>query len=162
MTIKEIFDAMSYGPAPEGNAEALAWIAGHGGAFGHFIDGPSRRPSRDFETRNPATGAVLATVSQGTAAAVDRAVAAAARAFPRWSKTPGHQRARVLYALGRLVQKHSRLLAVLETMDNGKPIREARDIDIPLVARHFGYHAGLAQLLEAERPGWPPLASAAR
>ena len=157
MTIKEIFDAMSYGPAPEGNAEALAWIAGHGGAFGHFIDGAFTAPEPGFETRNPATGAVLATVSQGTAAAVDRAVAAAARAFPRWSKTPGHQRARVLYALGRLVQKHSRLLAVLETMDNGKPIREARDIDIPLVARHFGYHAGLAQLLEAERPGMAPL-----
>ena len=157
MTIKEIFDAMSYGPAPEANTEALAWLDRHGQGFGHFIDGSFTAPEAPFDTRNPATGAVLAQVSQGSPATVDRAVAAAARAFPKWSRTPGHERAKVLYALARLVQKHSRLFAVLETMDNGKPIRESRDIDIPLVARHFYYHAGLAQLLEAERPGTAPL-----
>lgn len=157
MTIKEIFDAMSYGPAPEANGEALAWLAKHGGRFGHWIDGRLTAAEDPFETRNPATGAVLAQVSQGSAATVDKAVAAAARAFPKWARTPGHERAKLLYALARLVQKHSRLFAVLETMDNGKPIRESRDIDIPLVARHFYYHAGLAQLLEAEKPGMEPL-----
>lgn len=157
MTIKEIFDSMAYGPAPESNTEALVWLRAHGNSFGHFIDGAFTAPEVPFETRNPATGMVLATVSQGSNATVDMAVAAAARAFPKWSKTPGHQRARILYALARLVQKHSRLLAVLETMDNGKPIRESRDIDIPLVARHFYYHAGLAQLLDSEKPGMAPL-----
>lgn len=156
MTIKEIFDRMDYGPAPEGNAEALAWIAKHGGSFGHFIDGRFTRPAAGFDTKNPATGKVLATVTQGTAADVDTAVAAARRAAKGWARTSGHARARILYALARLVQKHARLLAVLETMDNGKPIRESRDIDVPLVARHFYYHAGLAQLMDAELPGHAP------
>ncbi len=157
MTIKEIFAAMSYGPAPEANGEVLAWLKKHKGAFGHYIDGTFTPSEAPFETRNPATGAVLATVSQGSAATVDLAVQAAARAFPKWSRTPGHARAKVLYALARLVQKHSRLFAVLETLDNGKPIRESRDIDIPLVARHFYYHAGLAQLMAAEKPDLGPL-----
>nr|WP_205911817.1 aldehyde dehydrogenase family protein [Rhodobacter sp. SGA-6-6] len=148
---------MSYGPAPEADTEALAWLAKHEGRFGHWIDGRFTAAEDPFETRNPATGAVLAQVSQGSAATVDKAVAAAARAFPKWARTPGHERAKVLYALARLVQKHSRLFAVLETMDNGKPIRESRDIDIPLVARHFYYHAGLAQLLASEKPGMEPL-----
>jgi aldehyde dehydrogenase (NAD+) len=157
MSIKEIFDAMSYGPAPESSAEALAWIARHKGAFGHWIDGAFTKPEAPFETKNPATGAHLATVSQGSQASVDAAVAAARRAQARWAREPAHARAKVLYALARLVQKHSRLLAVLETLDNGKPIRESRDIDIPLVARHFYYHAGLAQLLPSEYPGLAPL-----
>ena len=157
MTIKELFDTMSYGPAPEANGEALAWLAKHKGSFGHYIDGAFTAPEAPFATRNPATGAALAQVSQGSPTTVDAAVKAAARAFPKWSRTPGHERAKVLYALARLVQKHARLLAVLETMDNGKPIREARDIDIPLVARHFYYHAGLAQLLASEKPGLAPL-----
>ena len=79
---------------------------------------------------------------------------AARKASARWQALSGHQRARYLYALARQVQKHSRRLAVLETMDNGKPIRESRDIDIPLVARHFYHHAGWAQLLESEFPGY--------
>ncbi|HSF65505.1 MAG TPA: aldehyde dehydrogenase family protein, partial [Paracoccaceae bacterium] len=156
MTVRDIFDAMSYGPAPEGNAEALAWIARHGGRFGHWIDGAFTPPGDTFATKNPATGAELAQVTQGTAQDVEKAVSAARRAAPKWARLPGHARARYLYALGRLVQKHARLLAVLETMDNGKPIRESRDIDVPLVARHFGYHAGLAQLLESELPGHAP------
>ncbi|MBN2629867.1 MAG: aldehyde dehydrogenase family protein [Rhodobacteraceae bacterium] len=148
---------MSYGPAPESNAEALAWLAKHGPSFGHFIDGSFTAPDAPFDTKNPATGEVLARVSQGTAISVDAAVKAAHRAQPKWAALPGHKRAQYLYALARLVQKHSRLLAVLETMDNGKPIREARDIDVPLVARHFSYHAGLAQLLASELPGMEPL-----
>lgn len=157
MTIKEIFDTMAYGPAPEANAEALAWLNLHGGAFGHFIDGHFTAPEAPFATKNPATGEVLASVSQGSAASVDAAVAAARRAQPKWARLPGHRRAQYLYALARLVQKHARLLAVLETMDNGKPIRESRDIDVPLVARHFYYHAGLAQLMASELPKMEPL-----
>ena len=157
MTIKDIFASMAYGPAPEGNAEVLAWIAGHQGRFGHWIDGAFSAPGAGFATKNPATGQVLAEVTEGTAADVAAAVAAAKRAQPKWARLSGHERAKYLYALARLVQKHARLLAVLETMDNGKPIRESRDIDVPLVARHFYYHAGLAQLIEAERPGFGPL-----
>ncbi|PLL10894.1 aldehyde dehydrogenase [Tabrizicola sp. TH137] len=157
MTIKEIFDRMDYGPAPEGNAEAKAWLARHGATFGHFIDGQFTAPGQTFATKNPATGAELAQITQGSAQDIDTAVAAARRAQPKWARLPGHARAKYLYALARLIQKHARLLAVLETMDNGKPIRESRDIDIPLVARHFYYHAGLAQLMESELPGQAPL-----
>ena len=157
MTIKEIFDRMEYGPAPEGNAEVKAWLAKHGASFGHFIDGQFTAPGQTFATKNPANGADLAQVTQGSAQDIDAAVNAARRAQPKWARLPGHARARYLYALARLIQKHARLFAVLETMDNGKPIRESRDIDIPLVARHFYYHAGLAQLMEAELPGHAPL-----
>ena len=157
MTIKEIFDSMAYGPAPESATEALAWIARHNGAFGHWIDGAFTAPAETFTTSNPATGKPLAEVTQGTAEDVALAVAAARRAQPKWSKLPGHARAKFLYALARLTQKHSRLFAVLETLDNGKPIRESRDIDLPLVARHFSYHAGLAQLLASEHPTLAPL-----
>ncbi len=156
-TVREIFDTMAYGPAPEGHAEALAWISGHQGRFGHWINGAFTAAGATFETRNPATGKVLAEVSQGTGDDIAAAVAAARAAQGKWAKAGGAARARVLYALARLVQKHARLLAVLETMDNGKPIREARDIDIPLVARHFYYHAGLAQLMDSELPGHAPL-----
>ncbi len=157
MKVREIFDSMAYGPAPESNAEALAWLGRHKARFGHWIDGAFTAPGEVFESRNPATGVVLAEVTQGTGTDVDRAVTSARRAQARWAKLPGHARAKYLYALARLVQKHSRLLAVLETMDNGKPIREARDIDVPLVARHFYYHAGLAQLMASEQPGMAPL-----
>ena len=152
-SVSDIFSSMAYGPAPESDAEALAWLAGHGASFGHWIDGAFTAKGDGFESRNPATGKVLAQVTQGTAADVDRAVKAAQRAQVKWARMGGQARAKVLYALARLVQKHSRLLAVLEVMDNGKPIREARDIDVPLMARHFYYHAGLAQLLDSEMPG---------
>ncbi len=155
-TVREIFDSMAYGPAPESNAEVMAWLAKHK-SFGHWIDGAFTKPGETFETRNPATAQPLALVTQGSAADVDAAVKAARRAQAKWAKLPGHARAKYLYALARLVQKHSRLFAVLETMDNGKPIRESRDIDIPLVARHFYYHAGLAQLIDEELPGQAPL-----
>ncbi len=157
MTIRDIFDSMDYGPAPESSAEVLAWIAAHNGKFGHWIDGAFTKPGEGFDTANPATAKVLATVTQGTEADLDKAVSAARKAQPAWGKLPAHQRAKYLYALARLVQKNSRLFAVLESMDNGKPIRESRDIDIPLVARHFYYHAGLAQLLPSEQPDMAPL-----
>ena len=157
MGIQDIFDSMDYGPAPEGAAEVLAWLVDRGDRFGHFIDGVWSTPGDGFESRNPATGEVLATLTQATGADVDAAVAAARRAQGKWARLSGHARARHLYALARLVQKHARLLAVLETLDNGKPIRESRDIDIPLVARHFYYHAGMAQLMESELPDADPI-----
>ncbi|WP_050521708.1 aldehyde dehydrogenase family protein [Pseudorhodobacter wandonensis] len=156
MTIKEIFNDMSYGPAPESAAEALDWIAKHA-PFGHWINGQFTAAGDGFATNNPATGKALAQVTQGSIADIDTAVAAARKAQPKWAKLPGHKRAQYLYALARLVQKHARLLSVLETLDNGKPIRESRDIDIPLVARHFYFHAGLAQLLASEQPDMAPL-----
>lgn len=157
MTTREIFETMDYGPAPESAAEALAWIAARGPAFGHFIDGRFTAPGDTFATRNPATGEELAQITQGTAADVEAAVAAAGKAFPKWAKLSCHARAKYLYALARLLQKHARLFAVLETLDNGKPIREARDVDISLAQRHFYHHAGLAQLRDAELPGHAPI-----
>ncbi|MDJ0631167.1 MAG: aldehyde dehydrogenase family protein [Rhodobacter sp.] len=156
MNVPEIFESLDYGPAPESAAEALAWLVDGGDRYGHFIDGRMTEPSDNFSSKNPATGEVLAYLSQATQADVDAAVAAARRAQPKWARLPGYERARYLYALARLVQKHSRLLSVLETLDNGKPIRESRDIDIPLAARHFYYHAGMAQLMEAELPDRVP------
>ncbi|MEO1778311.1 MAG: aldehyde dehydrogenase family protein, partial [Pseudomonadota bacterium] len=152
MTVKDIFETMDYGTAPEAAGDALAWIVDQGARFGHFIDGAWTEPLGGFDSKNPATGEVLATLSQATQADVDAAVKAARAAQPKWAKAGGHARARVLYAIARLLQKHSRLFAVLETLDNGKPIRESRDIDIPLAQRHFYYHAGMAQLMEAELP----------
>src|SRR5246127_613795 len=156
MSVVEKFRTMEYGPAPEDAKESLAWLDRHNRKFGHFIDGAWRAPAEGkyFETADPSAGTVLAEVAQGSAADVDAAVKAARKALPGWQKLTPHARARFLYALARQVQKHSRRLAVLETLDNGKPIRESRDIDIPLVARHFYYHAGWAQLLEQEFPGY--------
>ncbi|WP_170369123.1 aldehyde dehydrogenase family protein [Ruegeria arenilitoris] len=152
MTVKEIFETMEYGPAPESAAEALAWLVDQGDKFGHFIDGAFTKPGKGFESRNPATGEVLAKLTQATQADVDAAVSAARKVQPKWEKLGGPARARYLYAIARLIQKHARLFAVLETLDNGKPIRESRDIDVPLVQRHFYYHAGMAQLMETELP----------
>ncbi len=158
MGVKEIMDSMEYGPAPESDAEARDWLSSFGNEFGHFINGEMRPPSGElFQSRNPANGQVLAALSQGEAEQVDAAVAAARAAQPEWVALTPHQRARYLYAMARQVQKHSRLLAVLETLDNGKPIRESRDIDIPLVARHFYHHAGWAQLLGSEYRDYQPL-----
>ena len=158
MSIAEKFMTMEYGPAPEDPKEAQAWLERHGHRFEHFINGAWHAPvtGEYFDTVDPSNGENLASVAQGSTADIDAAVRAARAAFPKWRALTPHVRARYLYALARLVQKHSRLLAVLETMDNGKPIRESRDIDIPLVARHFYYHAGWAQLLEQEFPDHEP------
>jgi len=149
MSIAEKFVTMEYGPAPEDPKEAQSWLEKRGLRFGQFINGDFQAPAEGqyFDTLDPSTGEKLASIAQGTSADIDAAVRAARAAFPTWRALTPHVRARYLYALARLVQKHSRLLAVLETMDNGKPIRESRDIDIPLVARHFYYHAGWAQLI---------------
>ena len=157
MKVAEILDTLDYGPAPETAAPAEKWLEGRKRTLGHFIGGEIVPGERHFDSMNPATGKPLARIAQATPGQVDAAVAAARKAFGTWSKAPGHERAKVLYAIARQVQKQSRLLAVLETMDNGKPIRESRDIDVPLVARHFYHHAGWAQLAEREFAGYAPV-----
>jgi len=153
-SVREIFETMEYGPAPESAKPAQAWLDEHDGRFGHFINGRWTKPSATFEVMNPATGKRIADVSEGSKKDVDAAVKAARQALPAWQALGGHGRARHLYALARIVQRNSRLLAVLESMDNGKSIRETRDLDIPLVARHLYHHAGWAQLLDTEFPGY--------
>ena len=154
--ITEILKTMDYAVAPEGNEHVLQWLDGHQHSFIHFIGGQFV-PSADgaqFEVLSPATGEQLAMVAQGSKSAVDAAVAAARRAYPAWSALPGNARARYLYALARLLQKRERFFSVLESMNNGKPIRESRDIDIPIAARHFYHHAGWACLIETEYAGY--------
>jgi aldehyde dehydrogenase (NAD+) len=155
MGVMEKFRTMEYGPAPEDPKESLAWLDRHKRKFGHFIGGGWKAPAdgKYFESVDPSNGEKIAEIAQGSAADVDAAVKAARGALKSWQALTGFERAKFMYALARQVQKHSRRLAVLETIDNGKPIRESRDIDIPLVARHFYYHAGWAQLLEREFPG---------
>ena len=131
----------------------MGWLAERDGRFGHFIDGAFTEPAPDFDSRNPESGAILARLSTATQADVDRAVNAARCAQPKWEAQGGHSRAKVLYGLARLLQKHARLFAVLETLHNCKPIRESRDIDTALAQRHFYYHAGIAQIMASECPG---------
>ncbi len=159
MSIKELFASMEYGKAPESTQMAEQWYAGRDNTLLHFIGGQWQQPASGefFDTSNPARNDLLARVADGNNEDTDRAVAAAAGAAPGWAALSGHQRARYLYAIARQIQKHSRLFAVLESLDNGKPIRESRDIDIPLVARHFYYHAGWAQVRDRELPGFQPL-----
>jgi aldehyde dehydrogenase (NAD+) len=154
MKVTEILETMDYGKAPEDPKPAFEWIEKNGAKFGLYINGESNIPEdrESFETRNPATGELLATICQAQADDVDRAMQSARAAQTDWEGIGGPARAKFLYAIARLVQKHSRLFAVIETLDNGKPIRESRDIDIPLVARHFYFHAGAAQLMEKEMP----------
>lgn len=149
-TIKEILQTMDYGPAPESTKEAQAWLDQHGRRFGLFIDNAWTEATETFGSFNPADGNELAQVTQATSDDVNRAVEAARRAQPAWVAMGGHGRAKILYAIARLLQKHSRLFAVLETLDNGKTIRETRDADLPLAARHFYHHAGWAQLQSEE------------
>lgn len=153
-TVQEILQTMDYGPSPESQKDAFAWLDQHQRSFGLFIDNLWSEPGALFASNNPADGTLLAQLTQAEPADVDRAVAAARRAQPGWDALGGHGRARVLYALARLMQKHARLFAVLETLDNGKTIRETRDVDLPLVARHFYHHAGWAQLLSEEFPDY--------
>jgi len=148
---------MEYGPAPESAEFVDAWLEKHGRRFGQFINGRFVDGSSTFEVINPANKSTIAVVSQGTATEVDQAVQAAAAAFDNWRHLSGHQRARYLYAIARQIQKHSRLFAVLETIDNGKPIRETRDIDIPLATRHFYHHAGWAQIATEVFENYGPL-----
>jgi aldehyde dehydrogenase (NAD+) len=146
VSVLTAFETMSYGPAPEAADAAKSWLERHGHRFGLAIGGKFVEPQSGeyFPSTNPANGQKLGDIAQANAADVERAVSAARAALLPWQQLGGHGRARYLYAIARQVQKHSRRLAVLESMDNGKPIRETRDIDVPLVARHFYHHAGWA------------------
>jgi aldehyde dehydrogenase (NAD+) len=159
MSVAHYFETMDYGSSYEADGEVRTWLKAHSDGFGHFIDGRfiSSSSKKTFETSEPASGKVLALVAEGTESDIADAVKAARLAQPKWAKLGGHGRARHLYALARMVQRHARLFAVLESLDNGKPIRETRDIDIPLVVRHFYNHAGWAQVMDREFPDHEPL-----
>ncbi|WP_058045953.1 aldehyde dehydrogenase family protein [Streptomyces roseifaciens] len=137
--------AFEYAPAPE--SRAVVDIAP---SYGLFIDGEFTEASggKVFKTISPSTEEVLSEVAQGSAEDVDRAVKAARKAFEKWSALPGAERAKYLFRIARIIQERSRELAVLETLDNGKPIKETRDADLPLVAAHFFYYAGWADKLD--------------
>ncbi|WP_262850709.1 aldehyde dehydrogenase family protein [Mumia quercus] len=135
---------LDYAPAPESRS-----IVDLQPSYGLFIDGAFTEGAdgRTFKTVNPATEEVLAEVTEATDADVDAAVAAARRAFCTWSRMPGRERAKYLYRIARILAERSRELAVLESLDNGKPIKESRDVDIPLVSQWFFYYAGWADKL---------------
>ncbi|MFF4221097.1 aldehyde dehydrogenase family protein [Streptomyces nondiastaticus] len=137
--------AFAYAPAPE--SRAVVDIAP---SYGLFIDGEFAKATggKVFKTISPSTEEVLSEVAQGSAEDVDRAVKAARKAFEKWSALPGAERAKYLFRIARIIQERSRELAVLETLDNGKPIKETRDADLPLVAAHFFYYAGWADKLD--------------
>ena len=138
--------SLEYDPAPE--SAAIAKLRPH---YGLFIDGAFSPAESDaqFATINPATEETLSTVAQASSLDVDRAVVSARHAYDKvWSKTTGAQRSKYLFRIARLIQERSRELAVVETLDNGKPIRESRDVDIPLAAAHFFYYAGWADKLD--------------
>ena len=159
MTLEHIYETLSYGPAPESDAIAQEWLESRERNFGLFIGGEWHFPegANTLPSHSPSSGALLAHCVDADAEAVNSAVAAAQAAFPAWAALPAYERARHLYAIARAMQKHARLLAVLESLDNGKPIRETRDLDIPLAIRHFYHHAGWAQLLPHTLPEYEPL-----
>ncbi|MGE0502627.1 MAG: aldehyde dehydrogenase family protein [Rhizobiaceae bacterium] len=158
MNILERYHAMDYGPAPEARTEADAWLAARDFSKALFVAGQWKPATsgKVFDVSDPSSGKLLANISDAGAADIDAAVAAARRALPSWKARTGYERAKVLYAIGRAMQRHQRLFAVLESIDNGKPIRESRDIDVPLAIRHFIHHAGWAQALDREFPGHEP------
>ncbi|XP_060561451.1 LOW QUALITY PROTEIN: aldehyde dehydrogenase family 16 member A1-like [Ruditapes philippinarum] len=155
-SIKEVFKNTKLGPTREADNVAQAWLDDHERSFGHFIDGKWVKPEgrKTYQTKNPATGQTLASTLQGTKEDVDMAVKSSRKAYESWSKTPPHVRARYMYSVARHIQKHQRLITVVESMDNGKTFRESRDADIPTVVRHWYHHAGWAQLMESEMRGW--------
>jgi aldehyde dehydrogenase (NAD+) len=150
---------LEYGPAPEDTKVVNAWLEDHGRSFGHFINNKWHKPEGRafYETKNPSTGEVLCKTIQGNQDDCNYAVQSAREAYGSWSKLTPHARARHLYSIARHLQKHMRIVACIESMDNGKPIRESRDADIPAVVRHIYHHAGWAQLMETEMREWAPV-----
>ena len=159
MKLMQEFQNLDYSSALESAAEAKAWLADQGSHFGHYINGQwlADASAKTLPVTNPANGESLATIELAPSATVDAAVAAARSALAGWQGLGGMGRAKVLYALARGLQKHARLFAVLETLDNGKPIRESRDADVPLAIRHFYHHAGWAKLQEQELTAYQPV-----
>ncbi|XP_019344410.1 aldehyde dehydrogenase family 16 member A1 isoform X2 [Alligator mississippiensis] len=179
-SVRGIYEALGYGPAREGAGPAQvraapppgglggcpdawilyqAWLDAHGRSLGHFIDGKWSKPEgrETWVCKSPATGKSLATTLQGQREDVEAAVQAATKGFETWSQLACHARARHLYNLTRMIQKHQNTLTVLESLDTGKPVTEARVCDLPLIVRHFYHHAGWAQLMRVEMGGWEPL-----
>ena len=152
MTILESFEKLDYSEALESSSEAQSWLEKNNRRFGQFINGQfvNHKDATLIPSLDPSNGELLCHIETASNSQLDDAVNAARKAQPGWQSLGGHGRAKVLYALARLLQKNSRLIAVLETLDNGKPIRESRDIDIPLAIRHFYHHAGWAQLQDKE------------
>lgn len=151
------FASPDYSAAPESPAKCMQWLDSGNRRFGHFIDGQFTDPGTTlFDAINPANDEVLGHFTQATQADVDAAFAAAQGAFLKWSKLSGRERARYLYAIERTILRNRRDLEVLETMNNGKPFREARLADVPLAARHFGHHAALASIFEHRFPDRVP------
>ena len=145
-------DLWSYAPAPE-SKDILRLKP----RYGHYIDGSFVEEGQVFTSSNPATEEVIAEVFAADEALIDRAVKAARRAYEKvWSVMPPSHRARYLYRIARLLQEHARELAVLESVDGGKPIKESRDVDVPLAAAHFFYYAGWADKLPYAFPGQAP------
>jgi len=144
---------IEYAAAPESTA-----IVSIAESYGLFIGGEwvAPRSGRTFTTVNPATTDPLAEIAEAGADDVDLAVGAARAAADRWAAVPGRERAKYLYRIARLLQERAREFAVLESLDGGKPIKESRDVDIPLAAAHFFYYAGWADKLEWAFPGPPP------
>ena len=158
MTILESFEKLDYSEALESSSKAQKWLEKNSRRFGQFINGKfvNQKDAKLIASIDPSNGELLANIEVASNSQLNNAVKAARKAQPDWQSLGGHGRAKVLYALARLLQKNSRLIAVLETLDNGKPIRESRDIDIPLAIRHFYHHAGWAQLQEKEFKMRPP------
>ena len=154
MPVKEMLfgDLWEYAPALESTGHAQFEKR-----YGHFIDGEFVDASSYMKSVNPATEEVLFEFGVGTEADVDRAVQAARRAFEGpWGKMGGRERSKYIYRIARMIQEKARELAILETLDGGKPIKESRDVDIPLAAAHFFYYAGWADKLEYAFPGTTP------
>ena len=154
-----LFENLEYGPAPEAADAANAWLDDHDREFGNFINNQWVKPAgrQYYETINPSNGEKLSRTIQSTAEDIDAAVAAAKAAQGPWAALAPHVRARHLYSIARHIQKHFRLLSVIESLDNGKPFRETRDADVPVIARHFYHYAGWAQLMDTEMAEWKPV-----
>ena len=157
MEVRKIMESMEYGPAPESRENADKWLDKFDRKLKIFIANEWRDSETYFDSIEPGTGKVLTQIAAASDKDVEDAIQAAKGAQQSWADLGGHGRARYLYAIARQIQKHQRLFSVLESLDNGKPIRESRDIDIPLVARHFYHHAGWAQLMDEKLKDYQPL-----
>ena len=156
--IKKYLKNLDYGPALESDTKVMDWLRSHNNQFGHYINDTWYHPVKNgyLKTINPANREILAEVALGTVEDVNIAMDVAKNAFQSWKKISGFERAKYLYAIARTIAKNARRFAVLESLNNGKPIRETRDFDIPQVIRHFYYHAGWAEILEKEYPNHKP------
>lgn len=152
--VHQYLEHLDYAPAPESDAKVQTWLESRQRQFGHFINGTFVGPmqKQHFPTIAPTNGLELAQIAFGTAEDVDQAVQAAQAAWPAWRDLSGHARARYLYAIARVIAKYSRFFEVLEALDNGKTFRETKNVDVPLVIRHFYYFAGWADVFADEFP----------